>query len=96
MTAYFQAAMLSKYGEIGEFVAKPREEGLEQLLHLMGASAFASVKLEAAKAILEKGFGPPSKEANEELAVWAEADGLDIDGLFRKAKEILAELKSRN
>jgi hypothetical protein len=54
------------------------------------------VKVEAASAVLETGFGPPSKEANEELAVRAEAAGLDIDGLFRKAKEILAELKSRN
>ena len=82
--------------KIGEFVAKPTEEGLEQLLHLMESSASGAVKVEAASAILEIGFGPPSKEANEELAVWAEADGLDIDGLFRKAKEILAELKSRN
>jgi hypothetical protein len=62
----------------------------------MEASAFAKVRVEAASAILEIGFGPPSKEANEELAVWAEADGVDIDGLFRKAQEILAELKSRN
>jgi hypothetical protein len=69
---------------------------MEQLLHLMETSAFNMVKVEAASAILEIGFGPPSKEANEELAVWAEADGVDIDGLFRKAQEILAELKSRN
>jgi hypothetical protein len=69
---------------------------VEQLLHLMETSAFNMVKVEAASAILEIGFGPPSKEANEELAVWAEADGVDIDGLFRKAQEILAELKSRN
>jgi hypothetical protein len=62
----------------------------------MEATAFDGVKVEAASAILEIGFGRPSKEANEELAVWAEAAGLDIDGLFRKAKEILAELKSRN
>jgi hypothetical protein len=45
---------------------------------------------------LEIGFGPPSKEANEELAVWAEAAGLDMDGLATKAKEILAQLKSIN
>jgi hypothetical protein len=82
--------------KIKAVVAKPTEEGMEQLLHLMEASAFDGVKVEAASAILEIGFGPPSKEANEELAVWAESAGLDIDGLFRKAKEILAELKSRN
>jgi hypothetical protein len=82
--------------KIKAVVAKPTEEGMEQLLHLMETSAFNMVKVEAASAILEIGFGPPSKEANEELAVWAEADGVDIDGLFRKAQEILAELKSRN
>jgi hypothetical protein len=54
------------------------------------------VKLEAASAILEIGFGPPSKERNEELAGWAEAGGVDIDKLCRKAKEILTELKSKN
>ena len=48
------------------------------------------MKLEAAKAILEIGFGPPSKERNEELAVWAEADGVDIDGLSEMVKEKLA------
>ena len=82
--------------KIKAVVAKPTEEGVEQLLHLMKTSAFNMVKVEAASAILEIGFGPPSKEANDELAVWAEADGVDIDGLFRKAQEILAELKSRN
>lgn len=82
--------------KIKAVVAKPTEKGMEQLLHLMEASAFDGVKVEATSAILEIGFGPPSKEANEELAVWAEADGLDIDGLFKKAREILAELKSRN
>jgi hypothetical protein len=82
--------------KIKAVVAKPTEEGVEQLLHLMERSAFDSVKVEAASAILEIGFGPSGKEANEEFAVRAEADGVDIDGLFRKAKEILAELKSRN
>jgi putative heme iron utilization protein len=82
--------------KIKAVVAKPTEEGMEQLLHLIDRSAFDSVKLEAASAILEIGFGRPSKEANEELAVWAEAAGLDIDGLFRKAKEKLTELKSKN
>ena len=89
-------AEVEELQKINAVIAKPTEEGVAQLLHLMEASAFDRVKVEAAGAILEIGFGPPSKEANEELAVWAEADGLDIDGLFRKAKEILAELKSRN
>jgi putative heme iron utilization protein len=82
--------------KIKAVVAKPTEEGAEQLVHLMETSAFNSVKLEAVSAILEIGFGPPSKEANEELAVWVEAPGLDIDELVKKAEEILAELKSRN
>jgi hypothetical protein len=82
--------------KIKAVVAEPTEEGAEQLVHLMDSSAFNTVKLEAARAILELGFGPPSKEANEELAVWAEAAGLDMDGLATKAKEILAEFKSRN
>jgi hypothetical protein len=82
--------------KIKAVIAKPTEEGVEQVLLLMETSAFDRVKAEAASAILEIGYGPPSKEANEELAVRAEAAGLDIDGLFKKAKEILAELKSRN
>jgi hypothetical protein len=82
--------------KIKAFVAEPTEEGLEQLLHLMDTSAFNRVKLEAASAILEIGFGPPSKERNEELAIWAEAAGVDIDELGRKAKEVLTELKSKN
>jgi hypothetical protein len=77
-------------------VAKPTEEGAEQLLDLMETSAFYMVKAEAANAILEMRFGPPSKEANEELAVWLEAAGVDMDGLATKAKEIMAEFKSRN
>jgi hypothetical protein len=78
--------------KIKAIVAKPTEEGVEQVLHLMETSAFDRVKAEAASAILEIGFGPPSKEANEEFAVWAEAAGVNIDGLFKEAKE----LKSRN
>ena len=82
--------------KIKAVIAKPTEEGLEQLLHLARASTSDRVKLEAASAILEMGFGPPGKEANEELAVWAEAAGLDIDEVSREAKEILTELKAKN
>jgi hypothetical protein len=92
----YKMAEVEELQKIKAVIAKPTEEGVAQLLHLMEASAFDRVKVEAAGAILEIGFGPPSKEANEELAVWAEADGLDIYGLFKKAREKLAELKSRN
>jgi hypothetical protein len=62
----------------------------------METSASDRVKLEAAGAILEIGFGTPIKKANEELAVWAEADGLDIGELCKQVREKLTELKSRN
>jgi putative heme iron utilization protein len=80
--------------KIKAVVAKPTEEGAEQLVHLMETSAFNSVKVEAVSAIFALGFGPPSKKANEELAVWAEAAGADMDELGRKAKEVLAKFKS--
>jgi hypothetical protein len=62
----------------------------------METSASDRVKLEAASAILEIGFGPPSKEANEEVAVWAETAGLDVNELFEEARKILTKLKSKN
>jgi hypothetical protein len=53
------------------------------------------VALKAIAAVLEIGFGPPSKEANEELAVWGEAAGIDMDELAKKAAKALSDLKSR-
>jgi hypothetical protein len=55
-----------------------------------------SVKIEAGEAILHICFGPPSAEANEELAVWLEAAGVDIGKMRKEAAKSLAELRSKN
>jgi hypothetical protein len=46
--------------------------------------------------VLRIAFGPPSAEANEELAVRLEAAGVDIDELRKELAETLAELRSKN
>jgi hypothetical protein len=63
---------------IAEFVANPSEEGLERLQEIRDYSKSEMAQLEACRAILLIGFGPQSKQANEELAVWVEAAGVDL------------------
>ena len=55
-----------------------------------------SVKIHAGDAILHVAFGPPSPEANEELAVWLEAAGVDIEKMRNERTRAVAALRSRN
>ena len=55
-----------------------------------------SVRIDAADAILHVAFGPPSPEANEELAVWLEAAGVDVDKKRKEITRAVAALRSRN
>jgi hypothetical protein len=80
---------------IEEIVRNPTEEGIEELARL-AESTSASLAVAAAKAILDIGFGPPGPESNEEFAVWAESEGVDLDELFRKSSEVLAKIRSTN
>ena len=55
-----------------------------------------SVRIHAGDAILHVAFGPPSPEANEELAVWLEAAGVDVDKKRKEITRAVAALRSRN
>jgi hypothetical protein len=82
---------------IAEIVANPSEEGFERLQEIMrGYSGSEMARLEACHAILLIGFGPPSKEASEELAVWLEAAGVDLDAFHRELAEAASEIKSKH
>jgi hypothetical protein len=52
--------------------------------------------MEASVAIMHIAFGPPSPEANEELAVWLEAAGVDVDKMRKEVAETLATLRLWN
>jgi hypothetical protein len=82
---------------IHEIISHPTEDGIEELVHLVRDKTTPDlVKVEAANAVLHIAFGPSSPEANEELAVWAEAAGIDMEKLHKEATDILAELRSKH
>jgi hypothetical protein len=82
---------------IQEIVSRPTEDGVDELIRLFTDDTTPiSVKLEASHAIMDIAFGPPSPKANEELAVWLEAAGVDMDKLRRETAQALAELRSKN
>jgi hypothetical protein len=81
---------------IAEIVANPSEEGFERLQEIRDYSRSEMAQLEACRAILLIGFGPPSKEANEELAVYVEAAGVDLDEFHRDLAEAASEIKSKH
>jgi hypothetical protein len=81
---------------IAEVVASPTLEGLERLIEIRDYSKSQMAQVEAINAILEIGFGPPSREANEELAVYLEAAGIDLNEECKKAEKILSEIKSKH
>jgi hypothetical protein len=62
----------------------------------MMRAGLPSVRVEAAIAILHVVYGPPSPEANKELAVHLESQGVNVDELFREAAKAPAELRSRH
>jgi HEAT repeat protein len=82
---------------IREIISNPTEDGLAELKRLLRDKTTPGlVQVEAANAILQIGFGPPSPEANEELAVWAEAAGIDMEKLSKEAADVLAKLRSKH
>jgi hypothetical protein len=80
---------------IKEILGNPSEDGIEELVSMTRTKA-ASVVIAAADAILHLGFGPPSRKANEELAVWLESAGVDLDEIVREAAKTIAKLHSKN
>jgi hypothetical protein len=83
--------------QIQGIVSNPTEEGTDELIRLFRDDTTpTSVKIVAADAILHVAFGPPSPEANEELAVWLEAAGVDIDKMRKEITRAVAALCSRN
>ena len=83
--------------QIQGVVSNPTEKSVDELIRLFRDDTTpTSVKIHAADAILHVAFGPPSPEANEELAVWLEAAGVDIDKLRKEITRAVAALRSRN
>jgi hypothetical protein len=80
---------------IEEILRDPSEDGIEELVSMMRTKA-TSVQIAAAKAVLHHGFGPPSRRANEELAVWLESAGVDVDEIVREMAERIGKLRSKN
>jgi hypothetical protein len=82
---------------IQEIVSRPTEDGVDELIRLFTEDTTPiSVKLEASDAIMHIAFGPPSPKANEELAVWLEAAGVDMNKLRKEIAEAVAELRSKH
>jgi len=83
--------------QIQGIVSNPTEEGVDELIRLFRDDTTpTSVKIHAGDAILHVAFGPPSREANGELAVWFEAAGGDIDKVRKEITRAIATLRSRN
>ena len=82
---------------IQDILLSPTEEGVEELIRLFSDDTTPiPVRMEAADAIMHIAFGPPSSEANAELAVWLEAAGVDVDKMRKEVAEAVANLRSRN
>jgi hypothetical protein len=87
----------SDLSRIQEILSSPTEEGVEELIRLFRDDTTPiSVRMEASVAIMHIAFGPPSPEANEELAVWLEAAGVDVDKMRKEVAETLATLRLWN
>jgi hypothetical protein len=82
---------------IQEIAFRPTEDGVDELIRLFKDDATPiSVKFEASDAMMHIAFGPPSPKANEELAVWLEAAGVDMNKLRKEIAEAVAELRSKH
>jgi hypothetical protein len=81
---------------IAAIVADPTLEGLERLIEIRDFSKSEMAVLEAIDAMMLIGFGPPSKEANEELAVYTEAAGIDLNELCKETEKVRSDIKSRH
>jgi hypothetical protein len=83
--------------QIQGIVSNPTEKGVDELIRLFQDDTTPTpVKIDAGDAILHIAFGPPSPEANEGLAVWLEAAGVDIDKMRKEITRAVAALRSRN
>jgi hypothetical protein len=88
---------LNDLHRIKEIVSGPTEDGVDELMRLFTDDTTPiSVKLEASDAVMHIAFGPPSPKANEELAVWLEAAGLDMDEMRKEIAKALVDLRSKH